>query len=134
MYLNLGQRERQIIDALYQHERATVGAVLAALPNPPSYSAVRTMLGNLEAKGLVGHEVDGPRYVYFPLTPRRSAQTSALRRVLKKLFDGSASRTVAAVLDLSGDLTDAELDQLETLIADKRRARDRPRRPKGGRG
>ncbi|NOT08513.1 MAG: BlaI/MecI/CopY family transcriptional regulator [Gemmatimonadales bacterium] len=128
MYLDLGQRERQIIEALYQAGRATVAEVRAAIPDPPTYSAVRTMLGKLEAKGLVRHLVDGPRYVYLPTTTRRRAQTTALRRVLHKLFNGSAERTVAAVLDLSGHLPDDELDRLEALIDEKRRGGTRPKR------
>ena len=69
------------------------------------------------------HVVDGPRYVYLTTAPRRKAQTSALKRVLRKLFDGSAERTVAALLDLSGELSDEELDRIEDLIAQKRRRR-----------
>ena len=127
VYLDLGGRERQIMDALFQRGRATVAEVLAAIPDPPSYSAVRTMLGKLERKGLVRHLVDGPRYVYLPATPIKRAQTSALSRVVRRLFDGSAERTVAAVLDLSGDLSDAELDRIEQLIDDRRRRRKRGR-------
>ena len=119
MYLGLGERERQIMEALYIRGRATVQDVLDELPNPPSYSAVRTMLGKLEAKGLVRHVVHGPRYVYLPVAPRRKAQTSAVKRILRSLFDNSAEDAVAAVLDAS-DVSEAELDRLETLIAQHR--------------
>jgi predicted transcriptional regulator len=128
MYLDLGERERQIMESLYQRGRATVADVLDDLPDPPSYSAVRTMLGKLERKGLVRHAVDGPRYVYLPVPQRRTAQASALRRILHKLFDGSAEKTVAAILDVSGKMTDAELDRIQALID---RKRHRPRRERG---
>jgi predicted transcriptional regulator len=121
MYLTLGDRERQIIDALYKLGRASVSDVLAELPDPPSYSAVRTMLGKLEQKGHVRHVQDGPRYVYLPVVPRRAVQTTALRRILRNLFDNSPQRAVAAVLDLSNPVTDEELDEIEKLIADRRR-------------
>jgi len=125
MYLTLGARERQIIDALYRRGRATVAEVLADMPDPPSYSAVRTMLGKLERKGHVRHVEDGPRYVYLPTVPRKSAQTTALRRILRNLFDNSAERAVAAVLDLSDPLTAEQLDEIERLIAEKRRGKPR---------
>jgi predicted transcriptional regulator len=128
VYLGLGERERQIMEVLFQRGRATVADVLADLPDPPSYSAVRTMLGKLERKGLVRHAADGLRYVYIPVPNLRTAQTSTLRRVVSKLFGGSAERTVAAILDLSGDLSDEELDRLEQLIDDKRHRAPRRRR------
>ena len=128
MYLGLGERERQIMEILFQRSRATVAEVLGDLPKPPSYSTVRTMLGKLERKGLVRHSIDGPRYVYLPVANLRSAQTSTLRRVVQKLFGGSAERTVAAILDVSQDLTDAELDRLEQLIDARRRRTTRRKR------
>lgn len=121
MYLTLGDRERQIMDALYMLGRGTVSDVLANLPDPPSYSAVRTMLGKLEKKGHVRHVEDGPRYVYLPVMPRRTAQTTALRRILRNLFDNSPRRAVAAVLDLSNPMSEEELDHIEALIAEHRR-------------
>jgi BlaI family penicillinase repressor len=121
MYLTLGDRERQIMDALYKLGRASVSDVLAELPDPPSYSSVRTMLGKLERKGHVRHVPDGPRYVYLPTLARRSVQTTALRRILRNLFDNSAQRAVAAVLDLSNPLSDDDLDEIEALVAKRRR-------------
>jgi len=123
-YLGLGERERQIVEALYRRGRATVGEVLEELPEPPSYSAVRTMLGKLERKGIVRHAVEGPRFVYSATAPREAAQRSAVKRILGSLFDGSAERTVAAVLDLADGLTPEELDRIEALIERKRRERE----------
>ncbi len=59
--LNLSRRERQIMDILFAQGRSTAADVMAALPDPPSYSAVRAMLRILEDKGHVRHEKDGPR-------------------------------------------------------------------------
>jgi predicted transcriptional regulator len=121
-YLDLGRRERHIMDALYQLGRASVADVQAALEDPPSYSAVRAMLGKLEEKGHVGHDQEGARYLYRPLHTREEATRSALRRMLGTFFDGSAAKAVAAVLDVSGsDLTREELDELARLIERARR-------------
>jgi BlaI family transcriptional regulator, penicillinase repressor len=125
MYLTLGDRERQIMDALYRLGRASVSDVLAQIPDAPSYSTVRTMLGKLERKGHVRHVADGPRYLYLATVPRRSVQTTALRRILRNLFDNSAQRAVAAVLDLSTPLSEEELDEIEALIAKRRRTKRR---------
>lgn len=122
LYVELSRRERQIMDAVYRRGRATVADVLDDLPDPPSYSAVRAMMGKLEEKGHLHHEQEGPRYVYFAAHPREAAREGALRRVLRTFFDGSPAKAVAAVLDLSDEeLSDEELEQLERLIERARR-------------
>ena len=93
-HLDLSRRERQIVDILYTQGRATAAEVLAALPDPPSYSAVRAMLRILEDKGHVRHEQDGPRYVYLPTVGRDRAKKTALRHVLQTFFDGSAEQAI----------------------------------------
>ncbi len=121
----LTRRERQIMDAIYARGRATAAEVLGDLPDPPSYSAVRAMLVKLEAKGHVRHIQDGPRYVYLPTVPREQARATAMERLVRTFFEGSVSKTVAALLDRGAtELSEAELEQLSEMI-------DRAR--KGGR-
>ena len=57
--VHLSRRERQIMDHLFRVGRATAADVLAEMPDPPSYSAVRAMLRTLEDKGHVRHEEEG---------------------------------------------------------------------------
>ena len=114
---DLSRRERQILDILYQRGRATAADVQVALPEPPSYSAVRALLRILEEKGHVRHEQDGPRYVYVPTLGRENAKRSALRHILQAFFDGSAEQAISALLDgSSAKLSQAELDRLARLI------------------
>ena len=120
---DLSRRERQIMDVLYTNGRATAAEVQMAMPEAPSYSAVRAMLRILEDKGHVRHDQDGPRYVYLPTVPRENAKRSALRHMLHTFFDGSAEQAISALLDEpSSKLSDAELDRLARLIDGARRA------------
>ena len=59
----LSRRERQIMDFLFRHGKATVAEVLGGIADPPSYSAVRAMLRTLEEKGHVIHEEYRRAYV-----------------------------------------------------------------------
>jgi len=121
-YQELSRRERQIMDAVYRLGRASVTEVLGELPDPPSYSAVRAMIGKLEEKGHLRHLQDGPRYLYLPTRPREEATENALERVLRTFFDGSPARAVAAVLDMGGEeLTREELDDIAARIEQARR-------------
>jgi predicted transcriptional regulator len=114
----LSRRERQILDIIYSRGRATAAEIQEALPDAPSYSAIRALLRILEQKGHVRHEVDGPRYVFLPKVSRQKARVAALRHMLKTFFDGSAADAAAALVDGSAAKMSAEeLDQLEALIA-----------------
>ena len=93
MHQALSRRERQIMDVLYRHGRATAADVQAALPGAPSDSTVRTQLRVLETKGHVVHETQGNRFVYAPSVPRHSARRSALRHLVETFFDGSRTRS-----------------------------------------
>ncbi len=120
---DLSRRERQILDILYERGRATAADVQSALPEPPSYSAVRALMRILEEKGHVRHQQDGPRYVYVPTVGRDNAKRSALRHVLKTFFDNSAEQAISALLDESSSrLSSAELDRLARLIDTARKS------------
>lgn len=118
----LGRRERQIMDVVFRRGRATVAEVLAELPDPPSYSAVRGMLGLLKEKGYVRHEQEGPRYVYIPTADLEQVQRTALNEVLGTFFNGSMEAAVAAMLEHGDTPSPEELDRLAQLIEEARRA------------
>ncbi len=111
----LTRREREIMDVLYRHGKATAHEVLEGLADPPSYSAVRALLRLLEERGHVKHTVDGQRYVYAPAVARGDARKSALSHLVKTFFAGSVEDTVAALVDRS-KLSKSELDRLSEII------------------
>jgi predicted transcriptional regulator len=124
-HIHLTRRERQIMDIVYERGEATVSEVLEALPDAPGYSAVRALLRKLEEKGHLRHDASGPRYVYEATVPREEARGTALERLVRTFFDGSPTKTVAALIDSEAlELSEAELDELAALIA---RAKERGR-------
>jgi BlaI family penicillinase repressor len=116
----LSRRERQIMDVIYARGQATAAEVTAALPDPPSYSAVRALLRILEQKGHLRHQEDGPRYVFLPTVSRDRARKSALRNLVKTFFDGSPAQAAAALLD-QADLSQDDVSRLAELIDKARR-------------
>ena len=118
----LSRRERQILDILYQRGKASAGDVLAAMEDPPSYSAVRAMLRILEEKGHVRHETEDLKYVYAPTVPREKAKRSAVKHLLETFFAGSPEQAMAALLDVSSRrLTREELDRMSRMIEEARK-------------
>ncbi len=113
----LSARERQIMDVIYRRGSATVADLGEELPDPPSASAIRTMLQRLETKGHLAHRQEGPRNVYLPIVPPGEARESALDRLVTTFFGNSPIAAAAALLDRSvRPADDEELERLADLI------------------
>lgn len=113
----LGKRERQIAELVYQLGEASVAELIGEMPDPPSYSTVRAMMGRLVAKGILKFRQDGKRYIYRPAVPRDRASRSAMRKLLSTFFAGQPSEAMAALLDVSGkELSGEDLARMKRLI------------------
>src|SRR5580704_10929234 len=117
-HASLSRRERQIMDILFERGSAAASEIHEALPDPPSYSAVRAALSVLAKKGHIRHELQGLRYVWRPRVPRENASRTALRHLVKTFFEGSVEQAVAALLDeASVKLEQADLNRLREMIS-----------------
>lgn len=110
------------MDILYKRGRASAAEIHQALPDAPTYSAVRAKLRVLEEKGHIRHHEQDLRYVFVPTLPREQAKHSALRHMIETFFEGSTEQAVAALLDSSSARLSAnELDRLSELIEKAKR-------------
>ena len=117
----LSRRERQVMDILHRRGGATVAEIMDDLPDPPTYSAVRSVLRILREKELIRHEEDGPRYVYYPAEPTEQTRDDVLAHVVRTYFAGSPESAVTALLRMSDvDLDEAAIERLRATITDAR--------------
>lgn len=115
--LHLSRRERQIMNVLFREGEAAVTTIAEALPDPPSGTAIRTLLRILEDKGHVLRRRDGRKHLYRPAVSRARAARAALTSVLATFFDGSLGDAVAAhMADPATALDLEELARLRRLI------------------
>ncbi len=118
----LSRRERQIIEILYQRGKASASDVRDAMPDAPSYSAVRALLRVLEEKGHVEHQNEGLKYVYAPIVKPDKAKRSAVKHLVDTFFSEAPEQVVAALLDVSAKrLTNEELDRMAEMIEKARK-------------
>lgn len=111
------RREREILDALYKLGKASAAEIREQIPDPPTYTAIRTHLSILEKKGHVRHASDGTRYIYEPLIGREQMGRRALDSLLQTFFDNSVERAVAAMLTRQdADIPREDLERLSRLI------------------
>ena len=123
MLSKLPPRERQIVDVLYQRGALAVAEICDALPVQLSGSAVRAMLKRLEDKGFVQRSESDRGFLYSPVVSETAAKKSALSEIVKTFFNGSQANAASALLGMSGGLKEDELDELEQMIAQARKAK-----------
>ena len=116
----LPRREREIYEILLSAGEATAADVRKAMADPPSHSAVRTMLARLEAKNMIRHRTVDQAYVYRSVTQPSKVRESALQQMVKTFFDGSAASAATALLGLSRKLAPEEIDALQRAIDEAR--------------
>jgi BlaI family transcriptional regulator, penicillinase repressor len=117
----LSRRERQVMDILHRRGEATVAEIMGDLPDPPTYSAVRSVLRILGEKEMIHFKEDGPRYVYYPATATETAREDVLAHVVQTYFAGSPEQAVTALLRMSDvDVSDNEIERLRNAIRQAR--------------
>jgi len=124
-FQDLSKRERQILRVIYDLGQASAVDVEEQIPDGPSYSTIRKLLSILEQKGLVRHTEKDRRYIYHPVLSRSKAQSSALRHLMKSLFENSAESVVSTLMDISAsDMSDEDFERMTALIERRRKERD----------
>ena len=117
LHSDLSRRERQIMNVIYKHSNATVSGVLSGIPDPSSYSAIRTIMNILVAKGFLIRNKQGRKYVYSPMISQTKAVRSAVKQLLNTYFDNSLESAVSALLKIhSKDLRKEDFDRLKDII------------------
>ena len=123
---NLSRRERQIMDVLFERGAASAQEVREAIPDAPSYSAVRALIAKLVDKGHARFEQQGAKYIYSPTHDMGSAREGALKRLVSTFFSGSVTDAVTGLLDShSSGLSKDDLDKLERMIDTARKNADK---------
>jgi predicted transcriptional regulator len=119
----LSRRENQVMDILHRRTGATVAEIMADLPDPPTYSAVRSVLRILGEKGLIKHREDGPRYIYYPAQSTETAREDVLAHVVRTYFGDSPEQAMTALLRMSdADMSDADVERLRAIIGRARQS------------
>ncbi len=120
---HLPRRERELFEILCAAGEATAAEMRERMTDPPSYSAVRTLLARLEAKGLVRHRMGDGSYVYQSVPQAEQVKESALKQMVKTFFDGSAVSAATALLGLTREVDATELDALQRAIDEAKERR-----------
>ena len=85
-----------------------------------AYSTVKTMMDRMVAKGLLKAQQIRKLYLYSSAISLDQARKGELTQTIKRAFDGALTPMMQFLLD-SHELSQEQLDDLETLIKKRRR-------------
>ena len=92
----LTKAEEQIMQILWQLQKASVKEVIALFPEPkPAYNTVSTIVRILETKKYVAHEQHGKGYIYYPLIQKETYSNQSLNKLVNNYFNGSFKSMVS---------------------------------------
>jgi BlaI family transcriptional regulator, penicillinase repressor len=92
----LTKAEEQIMQLLWEQEKAFVKDIVEQMPNPkPAYNTVSTIIRILEKKGFVGYTAYGKTHEYFPLVSRKEYTRTFMKNFMRNYFSGSFQEMVS---------------------------------------
>ena len=123
---HFGQLQRAVIEVVWELGEATVRQVWERLCRRKdlAYTTVLTAMQRLEKNGWLRHRVDGKKHVYLPTKTREQAGAGSVRRFVQRMFDGNALLLFRQLVE-EGELSDKELQELQKLINQKRKEREK---------
>jgi predicted transcriptional regulator len=122
---DLSRRERQIMQIIFSRGSATAKQIVCEIPDPPSRTAIRTILTILVEKKLLKHKREGREFIYSPTGSKEKASRGALQNVLQTFFGGSIENLIASHFADPKTNNDPEaLRRMEKLIKEARKKED----------
>ncbi len=122
----LGKLQRAVVEVIWELGEATVRQVWEQLDprKEVSYTTILAAMQRLEKSGWLRHRAEGKSNVYVPTRTREQAGVSSVRTFVQRMFDGNALLMFRHLVE-EGELSDAELQELQRLISKKRKERQK---------
>lgn len=115
----LTSAEEEVMQYLWQLERATVSQIIEQIPEPkPPHSTISSIMRILERKAAVGHKAYGRTYEYFPMITSEAYSAGSLKKLAADYFGGSVRKMVSFLLQRD-DLSLNDLEEIRQLLNKK---------------
>lgn len=96
----LTKAEEQVMQALWQHEKAYLKDVIETMPAPhPHSNTVATLLKILIEKGYVKAEAFGRNNLYSAVVSKNDYSRNSIGKLVTNYFNGSFSNAVSFLVD-----------------------------------
>ena len=115
----LTKAEEEVMQYLWELERATVSQIIEEMPDPkPPHSTISSIMRILEKKEVVGHKAYGRTYEYFPLFTREAYSAGTISQVAQDFFGGSMRKLVSFLVQRD-DISLNDLEEIRQKLEEK---------------
>jgi len=116
----LTKAEEEVMQHLWQQQKAYVKEILAEFPEPkPAYNTVSTIIRILEKKGYVGFKSYGKAHQYFPLVTKDAYSKQSLLKMVSNYFEGSFKELVSFFVK-DENISVSELSEIQAMLEYKK--------------
>ena len=115
--INLSDGEWKLMNLLWQNPPKTITQLTKELEELTGWkrNVIITMLKRLEAKGAIRHREGERAKLFYPAVDREGTVLEETRGFLNRVFQGSFSLRVNAMVD-SRELSDQDIEELKEIL------------------
>jgi BlaI family penicillinase repressor len=114
--MQLSNSEEQLMEHLWQLEKAFMKDLLEAYPNPkPATTTVATLLKRMIDKKFISYNEFGNSREYYPLVKKTDYFSKHVNGLISNFFNNSASQ-FASFFTTETNLSKSELEELKKII------------------
>lgn len=115
--INLSDGEWKLMNLLWQNPPKTITQLTKELEELTGWkrNVIITMLKRLEAKGAARHREGERAKLFYPAVDREGTVLEETRGFLNRVFQGSFSLMVNAMVD-SRELSDQDIEELKEIL------------------
>jgi predicted transcriptional regulator len=112
--------ELQVMNLMWKKEKVFIKDLIEHWPKEeegkkPAYNTISTIVRILEGKDFVGHKAYGRTHEYFPKMTKAAYQRFFIQNAIDKVFSGSVTSLVSALVD-DEKVSKDELDDLKKML------------------
>ena len=116
MNQKLTDAEKDLMDILWEKERAFMKDLIEAFPEPkPATTTIATLLKRMQNKNLVGYKTFGNSREYFPKIEKGKYFTGEMKGLIDKFFNNSVTQ-FASFLTVNAKLSEDDLEEIKKII------------------
>ena len=121
-----GELEYAVLTTLWERGESSAREVHDRVGEPRGlvYTTVTKVLDRLHEKGFVARSRRGKAFVYVPTVERVAVDQARAQAAVSRLLGAGPKPAVAALVDAVESIDPSLLDELERLVAARRRERD----------
>lgn len=118
--LKISEAEWRVCQVLWQRSPQTANAIVAELADKTNWNprTVKTLLNRLIKKKVLGYQIQGREYLYFPRIGEEECVLAQTQSFVKRVFHGAAGTMLATFLN-SQQLSSREIAELKKMLREK---------------